>query len=184
MKTQNKPKFSQQASQTSPLKPPKHATLLSQLTEVWYKKLKADGFVDIEVRKPRNPAMYNPYLADRSRQFRTLDITNKRAYFGMCTTFLNTFDFVSHFGKDSELMRTIWYLHCEAISYRGMIRYFQGLKIAKVENGALYPIPKELRFKRSTFFYFCKLHELLKLFNTMRYNGLQDEGYEDAVSGE
>jgi hypothetical protein len=159
-----------------------HESLTEQLIDTWYKKLAETGFKDIERAKAdKKLQTYSHYLATPGGNINFLDVQIKRHYLYLCTRFLYAFDFDLYFPAEPELMRTIWYLHTENISLRGMIRYFQGLPIPKIPEDALYPVPEHLKRKRSVFYYHDKLNMLLPFFHTLRAAGLEDDNFEELI---
>jgi hypothetical protein len=83
-----------------------------ELQAIWYKKLKASGFEDAEVKRG-NEFVLQAWHDTRFRiRYRPSDIKATLFYYDQCQTFLNTHAF------HNEFERQVWELFCEGFSYR------------------------------------------------------------------
>lgn len=82
-----------------------------QLRKVWYDKLKAEGFVDIENTNTDYQDI-NVQSSQWARKRYVEDVPARQAYYYMANTFLNEHEFVS------SLEKVIWDYHSNALSYR------------------------------------------------------------------
>ena len=75
---------------------------LKDLQQLWYDKIKANGFTDIE------------YPSGQLKSFSASihKMEEAKRYFAVCTDFLNSYLF------DSDLDKNIWTCHCEGWSRR------------------------------------------------------------------
>ncbi len=103
---------------------------LRKLKAVWYKKLKAEGFKDLE-DLDGNFKNYSYYAGKFQFLYKADPVkwAAKEEYFRQCTVFLNEFTF------RSPKQRKMWALHCEGVA---------DVQIAKIMSNAY---EKLTRFK-------------------------------------
>lgn len=90
-----------------------------KLKAVWYKKLKDEGFQDIETDEDNLKTWSSRFSSKKARELWRA----KEAYYYMATNFLNDYSF------DSNLEKVIWEYHSNAMSVRN---------IAKLLNKSTY----------------------------------------------
>ncbi len=84
---------------------------IKQLTEVWYERLKQEGYQDIEDHSHPD----KPLLAWHNFKWKNLNPNKKadiEAYYEQARSLLHTYLF------ENEIHRIIWELHCEGFSKR------------------------------------------------------------------
>ncbi len=92
------------------MKKPKKPKTYQELKDVWYKKLEAAGFVDIEEDEDKLKE-YSYRFARVGRDFMRQD---KDTYYSMASNFLNDFRFKNNFEK------IIWEYHSNGLSVRSI----------------------------------------------------------------
>jgi len=84
---------------------------LKALQKIWYKKLKDDGFVDIE-EFHENPFLKNSESTYFFRRYTPEEYAEKEEYYSCARRFLYRYSF------ETKLDREVWHLHSEGIGYR------------------------------------------------------------------
>lgn len=107
----------------------------AKLKALWYKKLKDEGFDDIE----QDEDNLKSWSAKFVREGSPLElIESKTAYYQMATNFLNDYDF------ETELEKIIWTYHSEAISYRNIAKLLKESKVIETNRTTIWQIVKRL----------------------------------------
>lgn len=107
---------------------------LSELREVWYKKLERSGFDDIEATE---------YRLKRSVHDFTLPVVNrdwyaKNEYYSMAGLFLNSYKFKSNIEK------VIFEYHANGISVRDIAKIISKARVLKADRNRVWYILKPL----------------------------------------
>ncbi len=110
------------------LKVPNNSDDYQKLKKVWYKKLKKDGFVDIE----RDENTIEKYSSVFNRELSYVEASGRLTYYTMATSFLHDYDF------PSELDRIIWEYHSNGISYRNIARLLKKARVSKLGYNGIH----------------------------------------------
>lgn len=100
---------------------------LKALQKEWYKKLKDDGFTDIE-NDEDHLKFYNSQFAAQFVERDSYVWEAKAEYYRMAEHFLHEYEF------ESELEKVIWEYHANALSYRDIAKVLKKLKLVKKTN--------------------------------------------------
>lgn len=99
-----------------------------QLRDLWYKKLKEDGFEDIETKSGMLKGGSSTYEFTRERAYQQQGgFEAKIAYYDMATKFLNEYKFTKRLDK------IIWEYHVNAISVRNISKLLRAAKVSKID---------------------------------------------------
>lgn len=98
-----------------------------KLKDQWYKKLKEEGFEDIEHANGR--LKHAP--VDNPVDYLRLLYSGRPEYYELATRFLNEYDF------DNELERIIWEYHTNGLSRREIFKVLDKVKVKKVTGKPL-----------------------------------------------
>ncbi len=106
----------------------------SKLKTLWYKKLKAEGFVDIEHEDgsinsgvPRTMKYKNPQLRDATQE-----------YYYIANNFLHNYKFAC------ELDKIMWEYHSNGISIRNIVALLHQTKVTKTNRVKVWKTLKTL----------------------------------------
>lgn len=109
-------------------------TEYERVRDVWYKRLKDEGFVDIEHSDgsinsgvPRGISGQDPELRELTEE-----------YYNMATQFLNDHEF------ESELDKVIWEYHTNGLSPRNIAKVLNDAKVIKIGFVKIWRIIKNL----------------------------------------
>lgn len=91
----------------------------------WYKKLKKEGFEDVETDEEHLETWHSTFF--KVRHNATLSEA-KEAYYRRATHFLNDYNF------DSDLEKALWGLHAEGISIRNIVKALKGKGFKAYKN--------------------------------------------------
>lgn len=117
---------------------PKKPRTLKQEQEFWYKKLKAEGFEDVESDEHH----LKFYTSQFAAKFIPETWQAKANYYQMATNFLEEYKF------DNNLERAVWEYHVNAISYRDIAKLLKKLRLVKRTNRTtIYQLIKRLKTK-------------------------------------
>lgn len=105
----------------------------NKLRDFWYKKLKDDGFIDIE-----NNEQLSNNDKFRSKKF-LASYKEKAEYYYMSNHFLSTYEF------ENSIDRIIWEYHTEGVSVRNIAKILKKLGYKKKGRGKVWQIVKRLR---------------------------------------
>ncbi len=92
------------------MKQPKNKLSYEQQKQIWYKKLKDEGFVDIEHGDGSINSGVPRTIRTGQNQADTIDAV--RSYYAMAAHFLNEYKF------ENKLDQTIWMYFAEGLTYR------------------------------------------------------------------
>ncbi len=102
--------------------PKKPLTEYEKQRDIWYKKLKKEGFDDIESNEDNLKSWSSRFATKRSVELQQ----DREAYYTMATTFLNSYAF------ESPLEKAIWEYHVEAISIKDIAKLLRKAKVRKI----------------------------------------------------
>jgi hypothetical protein len=118
---------------------PKRKPSYEELRDVWYAKLKMDGFEDIEQDEDALKKYTSTLVAQNA--VRLGGWRAKAAYYSMCDRFLNEYKF------DSTLDQIVWEYHANGMSKYEIVKILKKAKISTLTQGPVYQIIKRLRIK-------------------------------------
>jgi len=107
---------------------------LKELQESWYKKLKKDGFEDIEQDEDNLKVWSSVFFLRNSPE----QIQAKQAYYQMASNFLEDYKFKT---RREEI---IWTYHSEGISYRDISKLLKKVRI-KLSHTAVQNVVHKLQ---------------------------------------
>lgn len=106
-----------------------------KLKHLWYKKLKASGFVDIEYE--HNATRQN--AADFRRKGFRDTIESKREFYELANVFLHVHKF------ESNLNKTIWEYYSNGISIRNIAKLLKTARIKRMKKSHVGQIVKHYK---------------------------------------
>ena len=101
---------------------------------IWYKKLKEDGFIDIEQDEDNLKSW--SFKLSRGRRLELGE--SRQAYYYMASNFINDYQF------EDDLEKTIWEYHTNAISVRNIAILLQAAGIKRAGRTTVWQIIKRL----------------------------------------
>jgi hypothetical protein len=107
---------------------------LKKLERIWYKKLKKDGFHDIEY----SPGTIKRGYSRSPQYLNQLSRTATEEYYGLASTFLNEYKF------ESEREAAIWEYHAEGLSTREIVTILRKANIISCTKSTVHNIVKRL----------------------------------------
>lgn len=112
-----------------------------KLKKTWYKKLKEEGFVDIEADEDTLKSWDSGgYHRSRVSTEQTLWMQqNAEAYYGLASSFLHEFKF------ETELDKVIWEYHSNGISVRNITKLLKNAGIKKINRTAVWIVVKKCK---------------------------------------
>lgn len=122
---------------------------LKTLKEVWYKKLKADGFEDIEKDEHSLKDWSSRFAIRHSIE----EMTAKQIYYRMANHFLNEWEFASILDK------VIWEYHTNGISVRDISFSLSKAKIDKTSRQFVW---RTVRRLTKAMYAFYKIEDKLR----------------------
>lgn len=108
---------------------------LNKLKKIWYKKLKDEGFEDIEPHENTLKRWTSYFNSPRALEL----AESRQEYYYMANQFLNEYKF------ETALEKTIWEYHSNAISYRNITKLLKQVKIKETNRTSIGSIIKRLR---------------------------------------
>jgi len=118
---------------------PKRQPSYEELRDVWYGKLKKEGFEDIET--PSGALKKSLATSIAQNEVRLGGWRVKASYYSMCDRFLNEYKF------DSTLDQIVWEYHSNGMSKYEIASTLNKTRIAKLKHEAVYRIVKRLKVK-------------------------------------
>jgi len=97
---------------------------LNQLKTIWYKKLKAEGFKDIE-QDEFNLKKWTPNL---NNKYKHQEWKHSQDYYTLAGHFLNEYKF------ETKLEHIVWEYHMNGISMRNIAKILLKTKVVKKSN--------------------------------------------------
>lgn len=113
----------------------RHKSEYAKLRDLWYDKLKAEGFEDIE-----DSEYTIKVWSSRFAKLKDVDTWQQKAdYYYIANHFLNSYEF------DSELEKIIWEYHTNCISIRDITQLLRDTKVLDTNRDYIWLIIKRLK---------------------------------------
>ncbi len=105
------------------------------LRALWYKKLQAEGFEDIEQDEDNLKSWSSQFTRTRSR----LSQEARQDYYVLADKFLNEYKF------ENKVHKAIWEYHCAGVSIRNIVRAMKDNDVVCADKSTFGRLIKDLR---------------------------------------